>query len=422
MPTDGPPRHIAPAMAAVALALVVALVAGIRVAVVRLQHTSTPQGTPFGKLETLNPAPLSTPSPDVPPTPTPTPYVAPAHLPSTVPAGVPVVYYTSTEKQPDNAVRLEAVDWQGVARGHIDVTGMTLPTPDAVLAILQSPDGERLLVGDSVYSDDGSRLFSTGAAGESRIWADDSRSVCTLTPVIDQAAGTAQWVVTVATAHGVARHAMHLAPTFVGNSGYTLDACSPSRNRAVLYGHVDASTPEVLVARLDTGTPVLDQSLCDEPVRCVTTPARTVTAADGRHSAESTYDGRVQVRNLLTGRTTAVAVHGDVLGMSADGSSVLLSPTSVNPDPDRVGLVDVASGRVLWSEAHAFVAARDAAALPGSTAMAVTWRSAPAPTPDATGELPPPPPGILALLVPSGSGVRVVTVAAGVATMWARSG
>jgi hypothetical protein len=402
---------------AVALALAIPVVVGVRAAVQHLAHTPTPVAvaSPFGGLVTLNPAPLSTPTviPVTTEAPAPRP---PAHLVSTVTPQTPVVYYASTD-QPPGVYRLEAVDWSGSSRGHIDMSGDS-PSGDIrpQFAVEPSPDGERLLVARSfVYASDGTFEFTAAMHTDFMSWADDSRSLCGLEADDSE---TTHWTLAVASAHGVVRHAMHLPLNRTGDASYDLTACSLTADRAVFYRQVDASIPQVTVARISTGKVIFDQSLCDEPVRCNEPPMDAITTADGRHAAESYYSGRVRLHDLVTGRVTAVAQRGVAIALSGDGKRLLVSASVSAPDPDRVALVDVPTGRVLWTRSHAVVQWGDAQVLRGSSAIAAAWRTTP-PPPPAEGDGPAPPPASLVMLLPAGDGVRVVTVTSRVATIFA---
>jgi len=411
---DEGPRRIAPAAMAVALALAVPVVVGVRAVVQHMGRTSRPVAvaSPFGGLVTLNPAPLSTPTVIPVPTEAPPPQ-PPAHLVSTVTPRTPVVYYASMD-QPPGVYRLEAVDWSGRSRGHIDMSGDS-PSGDIrpQFDVEQSPDGERLLIARSfVYASYGTFEFTAAMHTDFMSWADDSRSLCGLETDDSE---TTHWTLAVASAHGVVRHAMHLPLPRTGDAGYDLAACSLTTDRAVFYRQVDASTPQVTVARISTGKVIFDQSLCDEPVRCNEPPMGAIATADGRHAAESYYSGRVRLHDLVTGRVTVVAQHGMAIALSDDGTRLLVSPSLSASDPGRVALVDVPTGRVLWTLPDAVVELSDAQVLRGSTAFAVAWRT----PPPAAGDGLQLPPAAMELLLPAGNGVRVVTVGGKVATMFA---
>jgi hypothetical protein len=396
------PRRLAPAAAGVGVAVLLAAGSGTWFTVEHLHaRYAIPASTP-------QPVPSASP-PATTPVATPAPYQLPAALDSTVPANTPVFYYVSHAGQPQGSIRLEALDWSGAHRGHVDVPGAAFDADGGVpFGILQSPDGERLLIGRTVYASDGRRLFNAPDEAQILVWADDSRSLCYAHGGYTPGQGS-NWAVTVLSATGTRAHIVHLPGNLGGDAGYNVEACAVKEDRIVAYRGVDTSIVLVTAVQISTGRVELSQSLCNPPSAC--TPEDVAVTPDGRVSAEAGPDGIVHIRDLGNGRLRTLAPRGGVLALSSDGSRLLMGTSSWTPNRPLM-LVDAASGRVLWTLAGAVVDPFASGSEPRGSAIALAWHP-PAPPatvrPDFT--YPPGPPSTLVLLRPGGAGVIAEDIA-----------
>jgi hypothetical protein len=353
----------------------------------RAVHAPVAQSTP-------TPAPtraLSTPPgavlPFVPASPrslvSPTPFVPPARLLSTVPADTRVFYYSRFGTQPGDAVRLEALDWSGAPRGYLDIPGAVLGGP-VEPRVMQSPDGQRLLVNDDAYTAQGEHLVHLILDGRrwETLWADDSRHLCTLASS-DDATGVS-WSALVIAADGHVEHTLPLSHTATGDAGWSLEACAVSADRLMAYATADVTTTGVRVLRISDGATILSQNLCTD-AQCSTAPNWTAVTPDARWAAETMPGDRVQLRDLLTGRTTTLPAGGEVVALSLDASRLIVGHRN-GADSATVQLVDVQSGGVLWSRQTAAPAAEDVAIAPRGGTLVFAWRppgATPAPSPGA---------------------------------------
>ena len=86
----------------------------------------------------------------------------------TAPSGVPVFYYVDP-RQPSWLV---ASDWLGKPRGTVKRS-----PDDGVFPLYASPDGSRVVVGQTIYQH-GRRLAAWQTGQGLAVWADDSRHMC----------------------------------------------------------------------------------------------------------------------------------------------------------------------------------------------------------------------------------------------------
>jgi hypothetical protein len=356
------PRRLAPAALALGIAVLVALGSGTWFTVQRLHGRSI--------------APAATPSPMPRVTPAPSPgQVAPAFN-STVPAGVPVFWYALQTQPSSDAVRLEAVDWSGAHRGHLDLTGIGAMPPQAGgnLGVVQSPDGERLFVLNRVYSSDGHLLYylPQNEPGQPT-WADDSRTICLLTTPAHPGGGVDNDLVVLG-GNGTRRPSE--AVLSMGNDQYNVvKACSVSTDRVVTYVSVGPALARVQVRKLSSNKVLLDQALCPTADDCGYNLGNISVSANGRVAAESDRDGHVRIRDLTSGAVRTLSQRGGVLRISADGTRLLLGrPSFVYGGPQYpLTLIDVSTGKVVWTHSEEGVLGSDVGARPGGSTIAVAY-------------------------------------------------
>jgi len=363
------PRRLAPAAMAVGIAVLLAVGSGTWYAVERLHgRNAVPAASPNAV-----PSPTAAPTPLTSAAASPTPL--PAVLFSTVPPDVPVFYYISRGTQPRGGIRLEAVDWSGARRGEIDIPGLSLPQDSSTgLGILQSPDGERLLYGDNVYASNGHLLYTVPPAALGRMmWADDSRSLCSVTGRGTTAAGVANDLVVVGP-DGTTRPTEDQLGTTGNDAAYFVEACSVSSDRVVAYVQVSSAATTVRVSQLSSNRTLLDQSLCPSG-SCGYNLGNISVTPEGRVAAESDQNGQVRLRDLTTGRVRSLAQRGGVIQLSADGTRLLLGRPSFDFSSRQypLTLVDVATGRVLWSHSQEGVLGTDVGTQPGGSTIAVAY-------------------------------------------------
>ena len=347
------PLRLAPAALAVGLSVLIAVGSATWFTV---QH-----------LHGRNSAPATTPAPSA----VPSPSASPA-LNSTVPAGVPVFWYAVQNGQPGGAVRLDAVDWNGAHRGHLDLPGIDMAqVGGGNMGIRQSPDGERLLVLSKVYSSDGHHLYDL-PQGFGGTWGDDSRSVCWVSsPTVP---GAHETDLVVYDGNGTPRPTTSVLG-LVSDEFHAVKACSVSTDRVVDYVTVSVNLARVEVRKLGSNQMLLSKSICPTTGDCGYDLDNISVSANGRLAAESDRNGNVRIRDLTTGAVRSLSQRGGVLKMSADGTRLLLGrPSFVYGGPAYpLRLIDVATGRVLWTHAEEYVAGTDAGAQPGGSAMAVAY-------------------------------------------------
>ena len=287
----------------------------------------------------------------------------------------PVIYYTPYRTQSNNAVRLEALDWSGAARGHLDIPGAMLGSPTGEPKIVQSPDGQRLIVMDDVYTAQGKHLYHLQLEGRrwATLWADDGRHLCT--EVSKEDSSGLAWSVLVVAEGGGVEHTVRLPHTTAGQSGWNLESCSIAGDRLVTYFGVDMMTTGVLVSRISTGAPILHQSnLCGDD-QCTQGPMWSTVTPDARWAAETLPANTVRLRDLVTGRVTPLRTTGVVLALSRDGSRLLVDRRQ-DGGPSTVSLVDVHSNTVLWSHQMASPGSSDVGVAPAGASLAISWHPA----------------------------------------------
>src|SRR5258708_3691075 len=152
-------------------------------------------------------------------------------------------------------------------------------------------------------------------------------------------------------------------------------ACAVSTDRVVTYAVVGPALARVRVRKLSSNQVLLDRALCPTAGDCGYNFRNISVSANGRVAAESDRDGHVRVRDLTTGAVRTLAPRGGVLLISADGTRLLLGhPDLVFGGPVYpLTLIDVSTGRVLWTHAEAGVLSPDAERQPGGSTMAVAY-------------------------------------------------
>jgi hypothetical protein len=266
------------------------------------------------------------------------PYTPPptAQVTSTVTAPAPLIvtYDPSQQMTVTSPVRYVVRNYQGVLVGTVSVDQAAEAN-----GVLASPDGSKLLVGSRLVFDVYGHLLSDlytaadASALVQPIWADDSEHLCGITYNDD--AGVVTGALLEFSASGGYRTVADLGPLAGSDSGWSLLACSPSSDRAiVLQG--DGSQSEYQVIRLSTGQVV------------ATYPGPASDAANGAASHDGTYiaiDGAdgITILDTVTGQDLASVVRwgevngyqgiGEALAFSWDGSRLLVESNIAQGGP-----------------------------------------------------------------------------------------
>jgi hypothetical protein len=405
-PPPDRPRRLAPAAVALGLAVLVTAGSGTWVAVQRLHTRATTAAPP-----TQIPRPTTLPTAEPTAQPKETPRPAPAALVSTVRTKAPVFYYITYGGQPTGAVRLQAVDWSGNPQGHIDIPGDSLPAEgNTSLVYVQSPDGQRLLLGGAVYAADGTHLYDVSVGRGMYTWADDGRHICTLDTRRDSDVSGTRWSVLTIGPDGKVERTLPLPGALGDDAMYYVAACSTVNDRVAVYRQVSSSTLYVATLQISTGRLLMEHDLCPDQA-CTEAAFWTAATPDARLAAESHPGRAMRLRNLFTGTSWLLRERGSVITLSPDGSRLLAGPDMAGLADGNTStplvLIDVSTDTVLWSRQAGVVIRGDVAVQPGGHAMAVAWRPTTrsySPGPD--GKVPMPPPSRLTLLLPTGASVQ----------------
>lgn len=286
--------------------------------------------------------------------PTPTPRPAPPDagtLRSTVPAGVDVVYYLTTRDNQHDV--LQAVDWLGRHVGSIDVT----TAQSAIGQVVQSPNGRWLIVGNDVFSAEGSWVTRLAAAF-APVWSDDSKAVCFL-----EDPGEAQTQAQPLMVYRLGIGSRRLATL----SRSQIIACSGRTDRVLVSTQVPTNainnipTAAVVAYSMSTGAVVARHDYCSPSCQRIVV---YLASADGAVVYESSATSAQAVRDFPNGGRS-VQMPGPVVEFSGDGSRALVEVNHgvaldvglLSSDRGRsLDLVDTHTGQVIWARADTFAA------------------------------------------------------------------
>jgi hypothetical protein len=263
------------------------------------------------------------------------------------------------------------LDWSGHRLGTLQ-----MGTRATYYILKASPDGSMLLglaVGGTMVLMDGQdgHLLDTGPPlGDSSNvrWADDSRHLCTVNPVVS---GTELVVADASPVTGLGRPRRIPVAGLASGSVTMAGACSFRTDRAVITGSQVKSgneSAQVVVVRLSDGTVILHR---DYPA-----PApfiNSFVSSDGRFlvgSGSSQPVTRSVVADLSTGDIVA-SINGVGLAFSGDDRYLAVSSfTSETARPGGAGsLVEWRTGRTVWQGGPGQLAIL--AVEPGGSAIAV---------------------------------------------------
>ena len=326
-------------------------------------HTASASGAP------VTPAPAFSQTP-YPGKPEASPYIPPAsaQVVSTVDAPPPLVVTRDPSQQlsGDSPVRYIARNYQGREVGTI-----TIDQAAAAAGVLVSPDGSKLLIGDLVFNIYGRELANLynptyPEALVQPIWADDSDHLCSAAS--GNSTGQVRGALIEFSASGGYREVAGLGPIEGTSGGWSVLACSPSSDRAVLW-QTWGGPNKILVLRLSTGELL----------------ASYYGGAPGYGPGAASHDGSlvavngaagITILNTLTGQQVGTVTRwgtamgspsiAEALAFSWDGSRLLIQSdiaqggqrwivswntdtTLVSPQDDAVvGAVPLASGSLMF--------------------------------------------------------------------------
>lgn len=294
------------------------------------------------------------------------------------PAGVNLLYV----HDPNHPGWLIGYDWSGQPRATVK--------PDQPASILMAPDGQSFATG----------LNAKGGSGELRdrlgqpipgsgalpgpafqIWADDNKHMCGL--IFDTHAFT--YTLTTVAPGEAAKSSFVTPRTQTDQEVFRLQSCSFRSDRAVIV-HGFPPT-EVWVVKVSDGQVVSHHTYTDpRPLSNVIASAdATLMAEDWSFSpgqpgtAPKTTIRKVSDRSLVATFDPSIGV----LAFSSDNSLVLV--TTSGPDggtPDHLAVIELQSGRTLWSYAGPEQIG-SAVAEPGGNGFALLFRPATGTGPEA---------------------------------------
>ncbi|MGC8473160.1 MAG: hypothetical protein ACP5PW_01960 [Candidatus Dormibacteria bacterium] len=287
---------------------------------------------------------------------------------STVDAPPPLIvtYDPRQELSVNSPVRYIARNYQGQVVGTI-----TIDQAAQAAGVLISPDGSKLLIGDlvfNVYGHELANLYNQTYPGAliQPIWADDSDHLCGIAS--GNSTGQVRGALIEFSASGGYRKVAGLGPIQGTSGGWSVLACSPSSDRAVVW-QTGGGPNEILVLRLSTGQVL----------------ASYYGGAPGYGPGAASHDGSlvavngaagITILNTVTGRQVGTVTRwgtamgspsiAEALAFSWDGSRLLVqsdiaqggqrwivswntNTTLVSPQDDAlVGAVPLASGAVMF--------------------------------------------------------------------------
>jgi hypothetical protein len=256
------------------------------------------------------------------------PYVPPAtaQVVSTVKAPPPlIVTYDMSEKiTATSPARYIARNYQGQVVGSI-----TIDQAAQAAGVLVSPDGSKLLIGDLVFSISGHELANLYSATYPNalvqpIWADDSDHLCGIAS--GNSTGEVRGALLEFSADGGFRTVAQLGPLSGTGGGWSVLACSPTSDRAVVWQQ-HGSLSQILVMRLSTGQllATYDGGAAGEGPGAATHNGSFVAINGSRGvTILNTATGRQVATVSRWGNTMGYPAIGEALAFSWDGSRLLL--------------------------------------------------------------------------------------------------
>ncbi|HXZ98912.1 MAG TPA: hypothetical protein VEK76_01050 [Candidatus Binatia bacterium] len=268
---------------------------------------------------------ISTPYPGKPPAPPWTP-PATAQVVSTITASPPlIVSYDYTQAMTAaSPVRYIARNYQGQVVGTISIDQSA-----QAAGVLVSPDGSKLLIGDLAYDIHGHQLANLYSATYADalaqpIWADDSDHVCGIAS--GNSTGAVEGALLEFAASGGIRTVAQLGPLNGAGTGWSVLACSPTSDRAVVWQN-DGSQSEMLVMRLSTGQLLASYAGAAPDLGSgAASHDGTLVAINGAQGITilDTVTGRQVATVTRWGETMGYPFIANALGFSWDGSRLLL--------------------------------------------------------------------------------------------------
>jgi hypothetical protein len=267
------------------------------------------------------------------------------------PVGVKLLYV----RDPNHPSWLIGYDWSGKPRA-------TVKLDPAVDRVGMAPDGQAFAVGYGAKGGTGELLDrlgrpvpASGAIGSSALpmWADDNRHVCGISFESQTLEST---LITVAPGEAVKRVAAIARDQVVGQSGFTIVSCSFRNDEAILVLTNTMWPSEVWTVRLSDGK-VISRHTYPNLERL----SNIVASADASFIAENSSKSSGQLMGQ-TAASTIIRRHSDwsvvatfdpsvgVVAFSSDDSLVLAYTTPwVGGVPTRLAVIEVQSGRMLWT-------------------------------------------------------------------------
>jgi hypothetical protein len=298
----------------------------------------------------------------------PIPANVPPKVSGPIPAGTPVVLYWRTV----TADGLYAVSWSGAL--------YKVPTVSLGGLAVQSPDGSRLAIGNTVYETrtGATTQLSFDATTTSVTWADDNRHVCLTRQLPGQ--GSPSEI----------SYDLPGSPAVVlgrfGSQGQQLPgatvlACSATSNRVVVanvgYGN---DTSDLWVLDTATGAVKYHRTYPTSTKTNGNVGAFVVASPDGQYLAETdAATGSATIRSISADFVVARLSGMEVHGFSWHGDFVLAAPRPpdynlVNSSATDPVVIDWRTGKTVWhSPAGAYFVGR-LAAQPDGKAIAFDLR------------------------------------------------
>ncbi len=285
-----------------------------------------------------------------------------------IPVGTPVVIYWRTV----TGDGLYAASWRGPI--------YKVPTVNlgpGSLAV-QSPDGSRLAIGDTVYDTSGGATGVRLPTDTSVTWADDSRHVCLAKPLPGQGSPSE---ISYESPGYPAVVLGRLGSQGVQVPGATVLACSATSNRVVV-ANVDGVNDTSDAWVLDTATGAIRYH------RAYPTSTKTegnagvfvVASPDGQYLAETdAATGSASIRRIADDSVVARLAGMQVHGFSSYGDLVLAAPRPPAFALDNLStmdpvVIDWRTGKVVWRSPAGATFGGRLAAQPGGQAIALDLR------------------------------------------------
>jgi hypothetical protein len=259
----------------------------------------------------------------------------------------------------------QLIDWTGQAQGLIGSEHVGTP--------YQSPDGSRVAwqpQGDWQVVDRKGKVLSHLDLSRSRsiAWADDSSGLCVVRQMNDnQPPGAGPYVLDfVSATSGESK----LIASFTIGMGPDIAACSPTSGRVVIVsasGFKDPRTMqqvitfgELRVIDLKTGTVAFSQAF---PVGSRSSEVSWITVSHDGASAALHTENEMTIEDLTNGRV--VRTMGSLVPSSFSWDGARLAVDG-GPVKNRGEVIEVATGRVLWTDSIAGRVTQGAVAEPGA--------------------------------------------------------